>query len=613
METNITYKPLSDAREIRVLVVHRGEWADEIKCTLQHVALDSGPSFEAISYAWGDANIRETVTVGGQQASITVSLYTALRQFRYTDQDRTLWADAVCIKQMDKPEKSIQVQLMAEIYRHATKVLIWLGANTDGLDDLEATLSKAHKLVVEMGLEVDPTAKEKTVGGDMEAAQQDNAKHLGLLDFEWGPIPRLFSRPWFQRKWVIQEVALARDIGMYCGGIIIPFKSLGDVIISIGNSAILQFMPQLWGIETSRSFSNAAMIYQFSFAISNQRLDGMKINQLINETRLFQCGDDRDQLFTLYNLLGDKSATDSLPKPDYVSNATEVYRRFAVWNLIDQQDPDILSLRSSPLPNLPSWAPNLAGLSPDENMLVGDDDIVFSAGGTSPLDIRLSGDGKIIECQAKVVDTVSELVAPLTQLPMPSIPEDLDLRGQPEDRVKVVLREKSWLKLLEGLAAKGENATTENGKLTEERFDEFWRTLMCGAHRHRGAAEPATDSVGKVFADFMEYIYTLLDGHNPEWYHEKMHSAFIIEPSLSMYAMQKAFCLTSQGRLALVSRSAQKGDKICVIAGAGVPYTIHPVEGTANHELIGEAYYHSLMNGEAFGREDLKVQTITLE
>jgi hypothetical protein len=40
--------------------------------------------------------------------------------------------------------------------------------------------------------------------------------------------------------------------------------------------------------------------------------------------------------------------------------------------------------------------------------------------------------------------------------------------GQPENRIKVALRQNSWLKLPEGLASNSENATTENGKLQEE-------------------------------------------------------------------------------------------------------------------------------------------------
>ena len=43
------------------------------------------------------------------------------------DRNRRLWVDAICISQKDNDEKGPQVALMAQLYRNAESVLVWLG------------------------------------------------------------------------------------------------------------------------------------------------------------------------------------------------------------------------------------------------------------------------------------------------------------------------------------------------------------------------------------------------------------------------------------------------------------------------------------------------------
>jgi hypothetical protein len=63
--------------------------------------------------------------------SITANLESALRHLRLSDQQRTLWVDALCINQSDITERGSQVQLMADIYTAVSRVLIWLGPEDD--------------------------------------------------------------------------------------------------------------------------------------------------------------------------------------------------------------------------------------------------------------------------------------------------------------------------------------------------------------------------------------------------------------------------------------------------------------------------------------------------
>ena len=58
---------------------------------------------------------------------ITYNLYSALRELRSSNHDRTLWVDAMCINQGDNAEKNTQVRLMRNIYAKAAKVVVRLG------------------------------------------------------------------------------------------------------------------------------------------------------------------------------------------------------------------------------------------------------------------------------------------------------------------------------------------------------------------------------------------------------------------------------------------------------------------------------------------------------
>jgi hypothetical protein len=41
---------------------------------------------------------------------------------------------------------------------------------------------------------------------------------------KWGALLDLMQRQWFSRRWVVQEIALAREAMIYCGQDRIPWK-----------------------------------------------------------------------------------------------------------------------------------------------------------------------------------------------------------------------------------------------------------------------------------------------------------------------------------------------------------------------------------------------------
>ncbi|KAK9780814.1 putative Heterokaryon incompatibility domain-containing protein [Seiridium cardinale] len=122
------YAPLvSSQSQIRTIILHSGQFNEDIQCSFHIVSLDGNLEYEALSYVWGDPTITQPVIVDGNEMQVTTNLEAALRHLRSDQKPRTLWVDAICINQQDDREKSAQVPMMGKIFQQATSVLAWFG------------------------------------------------------------------------------------------------------------------------------------------------------------------------------------------------------------------------------------------------------------------------------------------------------------------------------------------------------------------------------------------------------------------------------------------------------------------------------------------------------
>ncbi|KAF2132408.1 hypothetical protein P153DRAFT_285074, partial [Dothidotthia symphoricarpi CBS 119687] len=125
------YSSQLSGRNIRIIELLPGEPGDQLACNVAEASLDDPPSYEAISYVWGDPSVKEPVQCNGCVVFVTVSLTQALRRIRHPKASRLVWADAIALNQDDETEKNHQVRLMGEVYSRAAKVIIWLGPDDD--------------------------------------------------------------------------------------------------------------------------------------------------------------------------------------------------------------------------------------------------------------------------------------------------------------------------------------------------------------------------------------------------------------------------------------------------------------------------------------------------
>ena len=124
------YKPLAIARkEIRLLRLAPGPVHLKPCCELEPASLNSlpVPDYEAVSYTWGNPNDFGEIICHGQPLIVPKSAEMALRGLRLENQSKVLWIDAICINQSNREEREKQVAIMGDVYKNATRTLVWLG------------------------------------------------------------------------------------------------------------------------------------------------------------------------------------------------------------------------------------------------------------------------------------------------------------------------------------------------------------------------------------------------------------------------------------------------------------------------------------------------------
>lgn len=139
------YSTLLHDDSIRVLeLLPAGDGLNEhgIVCRLEDCRLSDDPSYEALSYTWGQPIFSEILHTHNGILRITENLTLALRGLRLKDRVRYLWVDAVCINQDDTREKGQQVAMMGLIYKKARQVICWLGQVDESVGDSIETLKR---------------------------------------------------------------------------------------------------------------------------------------------------------------------------------------------------------------------------------------------------------------------------------------------------------------------------------------------------------------------------------------------------------------------------------------------------------------------------------------
>jgi hypothetical protein len=153
--------------------------------------------YAALSYVWGDENATSTIVINGRQTPVTTNVEVALRALRGRsdfEDGFKLWVDALCINQADFEERECQVKKMHNIYGNAWTVIAWLGEE-------ENNSEKAITLIKALS-----TAGREGRGEELRRKLVEEPEYLG--DGSWLALQELMRRPYWARLWIIQEIVL---------------------------------------------------------------------------------------------------------------------------------------------------------------------------------------------------------------------------------------------------------------------------------------------------------------------------------------------------------------------------------------------------------------------
>lgn len=349
---SIAYKALQ-AGEIRLLHLHPGQGDAPISCSISHVRLAAQPSYEALSYVWGEMGGSQYVILDGVEMAITENLHAALWHLRHPDtllstlssaafhvskfldilvpvgqsKERILWVDFLCINQADIDERSKQVRLMGSIYRSAESVLAWIGPAGGGSD---YAFDHYGDLISEDFWHVE-AMRHKHFGTGQSPYKLMLMKFCQtsrLLNAIWA----LQARPYWRRMWILQEVMLAKKLVVVCGWKQAGWNFVEEWPVNYMDS------PDRYAIDLvdlrvrleDRSSSTRASIFKDLVRDSTKRL----------------CSEPRDRIYGLMGIMGitdeannkrnEKSPTITI---DYTKSVWEVYKD-AMFYLRDIDKPE---------------------------------------------------------------------------------------------------------------------------------------------------------------------------------------------------------------------------------------------------------------------------------
>ncbi|KAK3340814.1 heterokaryon incompatibility protein-domain-containing protein [Neurospora tetraspora] len=222
-----TYSPLSrEKRETRVFRYSPAcqSTPDSISLELRHASLDDDAlQYRALSYVWGDTKDKDDIEVNGEQFSVGENLHALLQMLQHHGVESWLWADAICIQQSDDDEKSWHVQSMCDIFKNAELVYSWLGPGSEATDVAMEFFADWGPRALEVGV------MEKLWPTDIPMDGSFSSRLTASLNLH--KLERYFlPEPYWHRIWIFQEVALAREVLLICGGKLTPISYFEAVL-----------------------------------------------------------------------------------------------------------------------------------------------------------------------------------------------------------------------------------------------------------------------------------------------------------------------------------------------------------------------------------------------
>ncbi|PQE30453.1 heterokaryon incompatibility -domain-containing protein [Rutstroemia sp. NJR-2017a WRK4] len=604
------YEKLTGKRHMRLLEITRRYPFGPICCSIVHKSLDEKFDYEAISYTWGSPDLMHKIRVEDCQLAVTGNAFDIIRGRAFFLKRKLVWIDAICINQKDDgPEKSEQIGLMREIYQQASWVIVWLGSAPDAREAMRFISHLYHKI-------------------NMYNNSDEELKKILNIGSNSPGWPAFF--------WIIQEVAVATNLYISYGGESLGWDSFISVIRGLyrkgmGSVFVLTEMNQMPQKLPTVGKDQVNTIAYIRDQVSNKK--PLRLDFLLQLSQKSQATIPKDKIFAI-RAMADEHSKQAITSQHYNLDDKDVYILVSRY-LLSLDDPFKLLSQAGignrrETADLPSWVVDWS-ISTSSIPFWQDPSspLRYQASGSSNPDVRTVPELNSIFIIGYTIDEIEDL-APVFDLaktyqnlgPMaPLAPAmaifkasceftGLNLTGQAQDKTYAPsnqpLQEAFWRTLIGDRLVDGIDIVSPAPEIYASYFASFSRL----AHMW--------DLLGpdwSLNADILQVIQEIYPDCDPE----EVAIQRILEDGKMMGKFSRAWsscwsgrrlAWTRNGRLAMVPPLTKKGDIVAVLLGAQSCFVTRGDRGA--HRLVGEAYVHGIMNGEAM-KGDLKTETFVIE
>jgi hypothetical protein len=583
------YNAIHSTDRIRLLKIGRKRPFQEMECQLVEIGLSESDEYEAVSYVWGDPARVQSILVDSRRLPITKSAYDILRRRWSTGHERLIWIDQVCINQDDDDEKAAQVQLMRRIYKGAKRVTAFLGDSEDA-HLVESLFAELH-------------FRKKGLKYSFEALK--NLYQSEPKTEQWNAMAKFFGNPWFQRVWIVQEATSAKVLHLFYGDIVLDWVYMSRAVdVMFSRHMFEAFTPSVGLCSDERrdaliGIANVDIMLSFRGEVDYE--ETFSLSRVLQRCACFESTDPRDNVYALLGLTRDNSRDVIIPDYSEQNTTRSTFTKTMRY---------LLSQRNQPLDNLcgagigadrniqelPSWVPDWSRTKKGQQ----DSGYHYTAGTqynsvigydhSNYFSLRLEG---IHFDRVKQLSSISEENPDWTTLDF-------------------MFSCKKWLSETEAVARSHAKDPYFNGQSVDEAFI---RTLIWDQSSYSSERRPSTEqcfsdyNAVKSFHAISEILIPILQSQPPEshipesplWdqYRDigSQASRFL---HFAGNSLGMRFCVTEKGRMAIVPPLSNKGDIICVIKGARMPFVLRETSygERSLYNLVGSCYVHGVMDGE---------------
>lgn len=566
------YEPLPGINYIRRAKLHPGTFEDAIVISLEVVPFseDQRPEYEALSYVWGSAEQPGIVRVDekyGLTISATRNLITALKYLRRTDQPRVLWIDALCINQTDDVEKGPQVGMMGDIYRHATRVVVWLGPEAENSDLI---MAKMESLGSQIQVNFHGKVTISLAGGASDPDLDHPFKYDLWLE-EMEALVHLLLRPWFRRLWIRQEIQLASPAAVItCGHSQVPWPVFLRTLVLVCSRPVAA---STRGPITEPGVHDRVKVVTDQLSKIIKDLEGffsagydtLLMCELRRDFASAECYDPRDRIYGVLSLLPDNISKGLVP--DYTKPFGDVYKDAFLRYIRTTRDLSLLgSCELGTGSQMPSWVPDWSrkfkcpyGISPQ----------LASSQISAWYELHAND---VLRVTGVLVGTIQHHDGFRLQL------------GWGHREIYEELR-----RLLMNMIH------PEKTIVDDKQIDYVARTLLC--NHFSDAGEPPFEMFPTIESgkNIIQKMLSGVDQSNPSIFTEDDIGKFF---SMALYNIGMQILKTTDGQFAVAPPQAQPGDQICVLLGCENPMILRPAQD-GKFLVVSSCFMQNVNGGES--------------